>query len=549
VKGRGRQNEDGKVVSKMARVLIADDEPDLIEDYHCALSRFEPGNPDARLAELQDELFGPQQSNGSLPQVELVAVNQGDAAVREISLARSESRPFSVAFLDVRMPPGMSGLDAAMKIREIDADLPIVIVTAYTDVQMIDLAKKVPPADRLFVLQKPFHTTEIQQLTIALTARWELDRLKASGNPGVAEHELRHLQDLLGNLPGGVAVYDERERLVHKNGEIEALFPNMKDSFRTGAAYATLRDNLAELLLPERVLKRPMQANTEGGGRIVAQGGTAIRRVAGNRWMMIAERAQPSGGSVVQFLDITAMKVAEQRRMINGTMTHLSRFAEELLNRLEPAKRGGALRLDPVAEGDDSDVTQRLQQDLTPVAQRLQLTPRATMLDALINEVVAQLVPGLPLSITLETVSSIGLWPVFVDPAQVKQALRALIDNAVEASGRDGRVYVESMNVRATRDALPEMPGLRSGDYVCIRVTDNGSGMASEVIDRAFMPYFTTKDTQDHRGMGLTTAFSIVNQSGGFLYIDSDGQSETQVRLFFPRAPIAAPGKSAAIRH
>jgi signal transduction histidine kinase len=80
-------------------------------------------------------------------------------------------------------------------------------------------------------------------------------------------------------------------------------------------------------------------------------------------------------------------------------------------------------------------------------------------------------------------------------------------------------------------------------------VTDNGSGMASEVIDRAFMPYFTTKDTQDHRGMGLTTAFSIVNQSGGFLYIDSDGQSETQVRLFFPRAPIAAPGKSAAIRH
>jgi signal transduction histidine kinase len=73
-----------------------------------------------------------------------------------------------------------------------------------------------------------------------------------------------------------------------------------------------------------------------------------------------------------------------------------------------------------------------------------------------------------------------------------------------------------------------------------VRVTDNGSGMSPEIINRAFMPYFTTKDPKKHKGMGLTMAYSIVMQSGGHLFIDSDGHSETQIRLFFPKAPLAA---------
>src|SRR5690606_35665173 len=132
-----------------------------------------------------DELFGPQGSAASLPQVELVAVNQGEAAIQAIARGRDQSLPFSAAFLDVRMPPGINGLEAAIKIREIDERIPIVIVTAYTDIQTIDLARKIPPADRLFVLQKPFHTTEIQQLAIALTARWELERAGVFEGPAV----------------------------------------------------------------------------------------------------------------------------------------------------------------------------------------------------------------------------------------------------------------------------------------------------------------------------------------------------------------------------
>lgn len=526
-----------------ARILVADDEPDLIEDYHCALALPGTGDADLRLAELQDELFGAQNAKSSLPSVELVSVNQGEAAVQTVARSRDQGQPFSAAFLDVRMPPGINGLEAAIKIREIDARLPIVIVTAYTDIQTIDLAKQIPPADRLFVLQKPFHTTEIQQLAIALTARWELEHACTQEVSSVDLDALRRLEEMVRNLPGGVAVFDDNERLVRMNGELQSLFPDMKQQLRLGAHYADVSAGISQRLLPDRLGKRASAGLTEGGAPLGSRGGVASRHLVGNRWMMIAEQPQNTGGTVVQFLDITAMKTAEQRRQTAAAMTHVSRFVEELVNRLEGPTRRAVRGADFGGSGELTQAAQALLEDLVPVAQRQELAPRVALLDGLINEVVATFGPRLSRSVTLETVSSIGLWPVFVDSAQIKRALEALIANAVEAVDGRGSIYVEALNVRAGREAMQDLPGLKSGEYVCVRVTDNGCGMAPDIISRALMPYFTTKNPKTHKGMGLSTAYSIVTQSGGYLFIDSDGHTETQVRLFFPKAPGAVISK------
>src|SRR3546814_19653222 len=77
-----------------ARILVADDEPDLIEDYHCALALPGTGDEDPRLVELQDELFGAQSLKSSLPNVELVSVNQGEEAVRSVVRSRDTGQPF-----------------------------------------------------------------------------------------------------------------------------------------------------------------------------------------------------------------------------------------------------------------------------------------------------------------------------------------------------------------------------------------------------------------------------------------------------------------------
>src|SRR3546814_20787662 len=100
-------------------------------------------------------------------------VNQGEAAVQIVASSRDRGLPFSAAFLDVRMPPGINGLEAAVQIREIDASLPIAIVTAYTDIPTIDIAKAIPPPTRIFVLPTTFPTPAIQHLASALHHRGE----------------------------------------------------------------------------------------------------------------------------------------------------------------------------------------------------------------------------------------------------------------------------------------------------------------------------------------------------------------------------------------
>lgn len=539
----GQVLEAFEAMNAIARILVADDEPDLIEDYHCALALPGAGDEDLRLAELQDELFGAQNPKSSLPDLELVSVNQGEAAVQSVARSRDQGQPFSAAFLDVRMPPGINGLEAAIKIREIDARLPIVIVTAYTDIQTIDLAKQIPPADRLFVLQKPFHTTEIQQLAIALTARWELEQTGTEEVSPVNLDALHRLEEMVRNLPGGVAVFDDKDRLVRMNGELQSLFPDMRQQLQLGTLYADVSAGISQRLLPDRLIKRTSAGLTEGGAPLGSRGGMAARHLVGNRWMMIAEQPQSTGGTVVQFLDITAMKMAEQRRQTAVTMTHVSRFIAGLVNRLEGATLRAATGPELGGSGELAQAAQALLDDLLPLAQRQKLAPRPALLDGLVNEVVAAFGAHLPQSVALETVSSIGLWPVFIDSEQIKRALDALIANAVEAVDGRGSIYVEALNVRAGRETMQDLPGLKSGDYVCLRVTDNGCGMPPDIISRALMPYFTTKDPKVHKGLGLTTAYSIVTQSGGYLFIDSDGYAETQIRLFFPKAPGAVVSK------
>src|SRR3546814_1661537 len=106
-----------------------------------------------------------------------------------------------------------------------------------------------------------------------------------------------------------------------------------------GSRFADVIAGIAQRLHADRLIKRPYAGLTEGGAPLGSRGGMAARHLVGNRWMMIAEQPQNTGGTVVQFLDITAMKTAEQRRQTAMTMTHVSRFVRELANRLDGATR------------------------------------------------------------------------------------------------------------------------------------------------------------------------------------------------------------------
>ena len=157
------------------RVLVADDEPMLLDSYRYVIDDLSPRRD--RMTELEEQLFGPADTPPT-PEVELCCVRQGEAAVAQIRDALAAGRRFGAAFLDMRMPPGISGLETAKRIRALDSLINIVIVSGFTGVDARKITHEVPPADRLFFLAKPFQARELQQYVLSFSARLENDRIE-----------------------------------------------------------------------------------------------------------------------------------------------------------------------------------------------------------------------------------------------------------------------------------------------------------------------------------------------------------------------------------
>jgi PAS domain S-box-containing protein len=159
------------------RILVADDEPtilDLFKDVLCPETSTD--GTQERLQDLRARLFPDTQPSVSVSPFDVVMCRQGDEAVERVRTALAEDSPFAVAFLDMRMPPGPDGLWTAEQIRQLDPSVQIVIVTAYSDVDPIEISRQVEPPDKLLYVQKPFYPHEIQQFAFALASKWVTER-------------------------------------------------------------------------------------------------------------------------------------------------------------------------------------------------------------------------------------------------------------------------------------------------------------------------------------------------------------------------------------
>ena len=158
------------------RVLVVDDDALLIGEYvRCLGEDFEPGCATTTLSDLEKVLFGEETDERGAARFEVHSRNQGKAAVEAVEYAVATDSPYSIVFLDIRMPPGMDGIEAAQKIRELDPNINIVIVTGSLNVEAEGLLKDIPPADKIFFFRKPFHAVECRQLAAALCGKWHAD--------------------------------------------------------------------------------------------------------------------------------------------------------------------------------------------------------------------------------------------------------------------------------------------------------------------------------------------------------------------------------------
>src|SRR5439155_16129028 len=126
------------------------------------------------------------------------------------------------------------------------------------------------------------------------------------------------------------------------------------------------------------------------------------------------------------------------------------------------------------------------------------------------------------------------LWPVLIDIGQIETALLNIALNARDALPGGGMVLIETANIGATREELPEE--VAGQDCVLLSVRDTGTGMPPEVLERAFEPFFTTKEVGKGTGLGLSMVYGMARQSGGAARIESTLGVGTAVKLLFRKA-------------
>jgi signal transduction histidine kinase len=163
------------------------------------------------------------------------------------------------------------------------------------------------------------------------------------------------------------------------------------------------------------------------------------------------------------------------------------------------------------------------------------LDPKPTDVNKLVSGMAELLHSMLGESVSLETVLGSGLWAVAIDRNQLETAILNLAVNARDAMPSNGKLTIETSNTFLDETYAQMHPGVVSGQYSMLAVSDTGVGMTNEIAAKAFDPFFTTKETGRGTGLGLSQVFGFIKQSGGHVKIYSEPGQGTTVKMYFPR--------------
>jgi two-component system, cell cycle sensor histidine kinase and response regulator CckA len=215
----------------------------------------------------------------------------------------------------------------------------------------------------------------------------------------------------------------------------------------------------------------------------------------------------------------------------NNLVTAINGYSDLLLTRLGP---GAAERreLEEIRRAGDRAAALTRQLLAFSRSQVMRITP----LD--LNEVVMGTVEILGRllgeDVRLETRLAPGPVAGRADRGQLEQVILDLAINARDAMPRGGELVLETARVELHRGSLPQYVAVEPGPYAMLSVTDTGEGMDPEVLTRAFEPFFTTKEQSKGSGLGLSTAYGIVKQSGGYIFGASEPGVGTTFKVYLP---------------
>lgn len=217
----------------------------------------------------------------------------------------------------------------------------------------------------------------------------------------------------------------------------------------------------------------------------------------------------------------------------NNLMTGITGSLELLKSRMSQGRFNEIDRYVAAAQ-DASRRAASLTHRLLAFSRRQTLDPKPVDVNRLVKGMEELIRRSVGPHITVEVVTSVGLWSTFIDAPQLENALLNLCINARDAMPEGGRITIETANKWIDERASRERD-LSPGQYLSLCVSDTGTGMTPEVISRAFDPFFTTKPLGQGTGLGLSMVYGFVRQSGGQVRIYSEVGQGTTMCLYLPR--------------
>ncbi|MDB6038085.1 MAG: domain S-box [Verrucomicrobiales bacterium] len=559
-------------LEKNHRLLIVDDNEAIHADFRKILQvDANAGKFDAAEAAV---LKGTRRDRRQRADFEMDFAFQGAEALQCVQRAVTAGRRYAMVFMDMRMPPGWNGLETARKIWEADPDLQVVLCTSYSDYSWDDLMKEVESPERLLILKKPFDAIEVLQFSHALTEKWSLlqaARLNASALQHLVDErteelrgmnetlqaeiiERKHAEEQALNSEAALAI---AQQVAHV-GSWELDLVNVVDLDKNVLRWSNETCRIFGCVPGETAVTNDLffgivhpadRAGIVSGiasllnsrvpycadYRIVLSGGEerVVHEVAE---LIIDEGTKCPLKIVGTVQDITARKKLEEKflrvQRMESIGTLASGIAHDLNNVLAPIM----MSVEMLKEMVDTNAGRSLLTTLQSCAQRgadlvKQVLSFAKGVEGkrvivnvfhLLRDIEKIIHETFPKNILFKLKSSRGVWNVMADPTQLHQVFMNLCVNARDAMPNGGQLSISLENIVLDETYAAMNPESKAGSYLCMRVSDTGTGIPPGVLNKIFEPFFTTKEIGRGTGLGLSTTLAIVRSHGGFINVYSE---------------------------
>ena len=550
-----------KMNNRLRRILIVDDNKSIHEDFKNILKNFDYKNKNMK--RIEKEIFEQSESPKKPVKYVIDEAYQAHEAIAMVDKAAQVDNPYHLVFMDVRMPPGMDGVQAVKKIREKHTELEFVICTAYADYTWDEILKELKETEHVYFLKKPFNSVEIKQIALSLTTKRINDIKKKNYLEELKQKENEYRQLYETPVVGLYRTRLDDGQLIKANKTALKIF-----------GYDDLQQAKNDKLIPSELYPTNVKAKLElDSSKTLDIAPFEIKINSEEKPIFASIKARVFKqfnyleGSV---LDITKQKVMEselkekEKQLIQAqkmeTVGNLAGGLAHDFNNMLGGILGSNSLIRCVLNDDNPDLNEikelvnvvdnttqkaaRMANQLLTLSKKQELSFTNVDLNLAVKHVVKICRNSFDKTIQIEPVYSKSEALCFADPTQIEQILLNFCINASHAmtimkedkTKIGGILELKISRFEPDASFLNKYSKAESKDYWLIEIADQGVGMDEELQTKIFDPFFTTKPKGT--GLGLSMAYSIIKKHKGFIEVNSEKNEGATFFIYLPRLEI-----------